>query len=155
MPRPTEASNEDLAVTISQSAEYALRAVVFLADQPDRALSTAHIAQQTHVPQGYLSTRILPALTRAGLVESNPGRAGGIQLTRSPEKISLLDVVSAVDPSRRLLCCPLGLNSHQHELCALHRRLDEAAALAERAFAETTVAEVLGEMSCKPFSESA
>jgi Rrf2 family protein len=139
---------------VSRSAEYALRAVVWLAENPDTTLSAARIAQQTRVPKGYLSTKVVPALTRAGLVESNPGRAGGVRLARSPEAISLLDVVNAVDPCRRVLCCPLGLESHQPELCPLHRRLDEAAAMVEQAFAETTVAEMLME-PVKPFCESA
>jgi Rrf2 family nitric oxide-sensitive transcriptional repressor len=141
---------------ISRSAEYALRAVVWLADHPDTTLSTAQIAGRTQVPQGYLSARILRALTRAGLVESNPGRAGGFRLARSPDKVSLLDVVNAVDPRRRTLCCPLGLASHQHELCPLHRRLDQAAAMVENALAETTIAELLGEHSpVRPLCESA
>lgn len=140
---------------ISRSAEYALRAVVSLAAHPDSGCPTARVAQQTQVPRGYLSAKVLPALVRAGLVESSAGRAGGIRLTRSAEEISLLDVVRAVDSSQRLLCCPLGLKSHQHELCPLHRRLDEAAALTERAFAETTVAEILLETPFRPFCESA
>jgi Rrf2 family protein len=141
-------------VIVSRSAEYALRTVVWLAGHPDTTLSSPRIAEQTQVPQGYLSTKVVPALTRAGLVESNPGRAGGVRLARPPHEISLLDVVRALDPSHRLPHCPLSLKSHQNGWCPLHRRLDEAAAMVERSFAETTVAEILAETSVKPFCES-
>ena len=130
---------------ISRTAEYALRTVIWLAAHPNEKVSTARIAEQPQMPKGYLSTKILPALTRAGLVVSTPGRAGGVQLARDPQEVTLLDVIRAVDPSPRVTCCPLGLEEHAHELCALHRRLDEAAALAERAYAATTVAEVAAE----------
>lgn len=50
----------------SQTAEYALRAVVWLASQPERALNTRQISAATQVPAGYLS-KVLQALARAGL----------------------------------------------------------------------------------------
>ena len=140
---------------ISRTAEYALRTVIWLAAHPDERVSTARIAEQPQMPKGYLSTKILPALTRAGLIQSTAGRAGGVQLAKAPEEITLLEVIRAVDPSPRVACCPLGLEEHQHELCALHRRLDEAAAMAERAYAETTVAEVAAEhAAAEPLCET-
>ncbi len=134
---------------ITQTAEYALRAVVALASSPDVRLSTGRIAGETRVPAGYLS-KVLQELARAGLVESVPGRAGGFRLSRSPGEISLLDVVSAVDPIRRIESCPLELKSHRTELCPLHRRLDRAAQEVERAFAATTIEEILGDTSTVP-----
>jgi len=133
-------------MTISLTAEYALRAIVWLARDPDAPLGTPQIARATHVPAGYLS-RVLQALARAGLVESNPGRSGGFRLMRSPRDVSVLDVVNAVHPVQRITRCPLGLKSHRGQLCPLHRRLDEAAAMVQRAFAETTIAEILAEAS--------
>jgi Rrf2 family protein len=131
---------------ISQSAEYALRAVVRLAEEPDARMSTARIAEATKVPAGYLS-KVLQGLARAGLVVSVPGRIGGFRLNRPPASITVLDVVNAVDPVRRIEKCPLGLRSHHSALCPLHRRLDEAAEAVERAFAATTIAEILEDPS--------
>ncbi len=132
---------------ISKTAEYALRAVVWLAHTPDSPRGTPQAARATRVPAGYLS-RVLQSLARAGLVESSPGRAGGFRLARSPRQISVLDVVNAVDPVQRVARCPLGLKSHRGgRLCPLHRRLDEAAAMVQRAYAETTIAEILTETS--------
>lgn len=131
---------------ISQTAEYALRAVVWLASHPERRFSTAQIAKATQVPAGYLS-KTLQALARAALVESNPGRAGGFRLARAAHEITVLDVVNVVDPVQRIHACPLKLASHRKQLCPLHRRLDAAAAAVERAFAETTIAEVVNDPS--------
>lgn len=129
---------------ISKTAEYALRAVVWLAQTPDTPRGTPQAARATRVPAGYLS-RVLQSLARAGLVESSPGRTGGFRLARPPRRISVLEVVNAVDPVQRVVRCPLGLRSHRGRLCPLHRRLDEAAAMVQRAYAETTIAEILAE----------
>lgn len=131
---------------ISQTAEYALRAVVWLANCPDRAFSTQDISKVTKIPAGYLS-KVLQELARAGLVISNPGRSGGFRLNRPPGDIRVLDVVNAVDPVQRIRRCPLGLRSHGTVLCPLHKRLDDAMATVEHAFASSTIAEVIAEPS--------
>ena len=133
-------------MTICRSAEYGLRAIVWLAAHPDTTVSTSGIADGTQVPPGYLS-KVLQSLGRAGLVESNPGRAGGFRLMRPADEISVLDVVSAVETLERVPHCPLRLKSHRHELCSLHRRLDQVAEMVERAYAEMTIAEIAAETS--------
>ncbi len=132
---------------ISQSAEYALRAVVWLASHPEGALSTPEIARRTAVPPGYLS-KVLQALSRAGLVASTPGRTGGFVLAREPHRISVLDVINAVGRVQRIERCPLGRETHGDHLCPLHQRLDDVLAQAERVLAQTTVAEVLKGSAC-------
>jgi hypothetical protein len=51
--------------------------------------------------------------------------------------------VDAVDPIQRFAECPLGIATHGKRLCPLHHRLDQAAAMVEKAFGDTTVAELL------------
>ncbi|MBK6733149.1 MAG: Rrf2 family transcriptional regulator [bacterium] len=127
---------------ISQTTEYALRAVVWLARQPDELQGTKKISEAIQVPSGYLS-KVLQKLTRAGLVISSPGRGGGFRLARKSEDIRVLDVVNAVDPLQRIQSCPLGLASHGSNLCALHRKLDDDLARTEKAFASTTISDLL------------
>lgn len=127
---------------ISQTAEYALRAIVFLAMNPDGAFTTQQIAQTTKVPSAYLS-KVLKSLVRAGLVQSQRGLGGGFVLTKSAEDLNILEVLNAVDPIQRIRSCPLGLTAHGTVLCALHKRLDDATAVIEKSFADTTIAEVL------------
>jgi Rrf2 family transcriptional regulator, nitric oxide-sensitive transcriptional repressor len=130
----------------SQTTEYALRAVVWLASHHARPQTTQQIAAATRVPAGYLS-KVMQALGRAGLVNSQRGLYGGFTLARPPGSIRVLEVLNAVDPVQRIKTCPLNLKSHGRELCALHRRIDDAIAHIEKAFSESTLADLLAESS--------
>lgn len=128
---------------ISQTAEYALRAIVYLADQQEPR-TTQQIAQVTRVPAGYLS-KVLQSLARGGLVTSQRGLHGGFRLAQSAKEVTVWQVIDAVDPLQRIRSCPLGLKSHGVNLCPMHRRLDDALAMVETAFRASTVAELLEE----------
>ncbi|MBS2004317.1 MAG: Rrf2 family transcriptional regulator [Cyanobacteria bacterium SZAS LIN-5] len=127
---------------ISQTAEYALRAVVFLAMNPGGAYTTLEIASATKVPAAYLS-KVLKSLVRAGLILSQRGLGGGFTLAKPPENLSILQVLNAVDPIQRIRTCPLGIEAHGTTLCALHKRLDDATASIEKAFGDTTIGDLL------------
>lgn len=130
----------------SQTVEYALRAVVHLAFESPGASTTARIAEATKVPKDYLA-KILQGLSREGIVKTQRGVGGGVTLATSPEKLTILDVVNAVEPIGRIRTCPLGLRTHGVRLCPLHKRLDDALAQVEEAFRSTTLAEVLADPS--------
>ena len=129
---------------ISQTIEYALRAVVHLASESPRPRTTDQIAEITRVPRAYLS-KVLQSLSRAGIVHSQRGLGGGITLTKPPAELTILEVVNAVEPIQRIRTCPLGLEAHGIHLCPLHKRLDNAMAMVENAFANSTLAEILAE----------
>jgi Rrf2 family protein len=126
---------------ISQTVEYALRAVVFLADRGEPCTTRA-IAERTKVPPAYLA-KVLHALGRAGLVGARRGPGGGCVLAKPPAGLTVWEVVDAVEPLQRIRACPLGLDAHRGRLCPLHKRLDDALALVEHAFRTTTVGELL------------
>jgi Rrf2 family protein len=128
----------------SQTVEYALRAVVHLADQAPAPRTTDQIAAATRVPKAYLS-KVLQSLSRADIVRSQRGVGGGMTLAKGPAELTILEVVNAVEPLQRIRTCPLGLAAHGVRLCPLHRRLDNALAMVEEAFGGTTLAEVLAE----------
>ena len=56
-------------------------------------------------------------------------------------------MVNAVAPIQRIRTCPLGIRSHGNVLCPVHKRLDNAIALVERAFKQSTIADMLNEPS--------
>lgn len=127
---------------ISQTTEYALRAVVWLASHPDRPLTAQQIAEATRVPAGYLA-KVLQGLSRAGLLRSQRGLGGGFTLARSSSDLSVWEVVQAVDPIRRITACPLGFEAHGARLCALHQELDDAIARLEKHFSRTSIASLI------------
>ncbi|WP_425613791.1 Rrf2 family transcriptional regulator [Anatilimnocola sp. NA78] len=131
---------------LSQTVEYALRAVVHLASMAPAARTTDQICKATLVPRAYLS-KVLQSLARGGIVQSTRGLGGGVSLLKTPDKLTILEVVNAVEPIQRIRTCPLGLPGHGTHLCPLHRRVDNALALMEQAFETTTLAEVLAEPS--------
>lgn len=130
----------------SQTVEYALRAVVYLAGQSPEARTTDQISEATQVPKPYLS-KVLQNLGRGGIVRSQRGIGGGVTLVKTPDELTILDVVDAVEPIERIETCPLDLKSHGKHLCPLHRRMDDALAMVQDAFQKTTLAEVLAEPS--------
>src|SRR5215475_712638 len=131
------------APMFSRTTEYALRAVVYLAAQAGEARTIGQIAAATRVPTDYLS-KVMQNLRRAGLVHSQRGLHGGFTLSVQPDELTVYDVVQAVDPIRRIEKCPLGIKDHIN-LCPLHRRLDEAMDMVERALKASTIAELLVE----------
>ena len=130
----------------SNTVEYALRAIVYLAYESPDACTTAAIATATKIPKDYLA-KILQGLAKKKLVTTQRGLGGGVTLARPPAEMTILDVVNAVEPIERIHSCPLGLAAHGVNLCPLHKRMDEAMAAVEKAFRETTLAEVLAEPS--------
>lgn len=131
----------------SQTAEYALRAVVMLAHlESDGPVGSSVLAVKSQVPPSYLA-KILQALVRAGIVYSKRGVGGGFTMVKEPDELTVLEVINAVDPIQRIRGCPLGLKSHCRKLCPMHARLDEAMALVETVLGKSTIAELLGDTS--------
>lgn len=94
---------------ISLTSEYALRALIYLAQHADEwPVPGRTIAKETKVPRKYLSS-ILGDLVRAGVLDSTPGPGGGFSMVRSPKKTLLIEVLapfeSSLDTPRP---CPFG-----------------------------------------------
>ncbi len=130
---------------ISQTVEYALRAIVTIAQHEGQPCTAARqISEITQVPAPYLS-KLMQGLVRANIVRSQRGLHGGFVLVQKPQELAIWNVVDAVDPFRRIHECPLGIKSHGSVLCPLHRQLDDAMAMVEKQFRNTTIADVLAE----------
>jgi Rrf2 family nitric oxide-sensitive transcriptional repressor len=131
-------------LVFSQTAEYTLRVVVFLATLGGRPATTRQIAATTRVPEGYLA-KIIQTLSRAGLIIAQRGPGGGSVLAKGADEISMFDVIEAVAPLPRILTCPLGLPSHGTRLCPVHKKLDDAMATLSQTFKDATIADLLAQ----------
>jgi len=109
----------------SQTTEYALRAMAWLALSPETLVPTVTLAEKTLVPSHYLA-KVLQQLSSANLVTGRRGVRGGYKLARPADSITLMDVVRSVTRLERIRTCPLGISTHGPNLCPLHRMMDEA-----------------------------
>ena len=82
---------------ITRQADYAIRAVRYLAKQgPNQRSATSTVAQEMKIPPSFLA-KIISQLSIAGLLHTSRGARGGVTLARDPGEISMLDVVEAID----------------------------------------------------------
>jgi Rrf2 family protein len=92
---------------ITRQADYALRAMLYLAQlEPSQRAATSQIAEEQHIPPSFLA-KIISQLSIAGLIHTSRGARGGVSLAHSPEEISILEVVEAIDG-------PIALNECTH-----------------------------------------
>ena len=106
---------------LTQTAEYALRAMAYLANLPDgQAIRARDLAVPTAIPPHYLS-KLMRHLVVAGLVHSQKGHHGGFMLAHPKEKITLEAVLAAANVSLVADECAFGWkrcnNGHP---CPLH-----------------------------------
>jgi len=128
---------------ISSTSEYALRIVALLATSADYSASREELAVGTKVPRGYL-VKVMKQLDQAGIIASQRGRGGGYRLLKTPDELTVYDVIVAIEELPRIENCPLGRPDHI-KLCPLHKRLDDAAAQVEQAYRETLIGELIAE----------
>jgi Rrf2 family protein len=82
---------------ITRQADYALRAVIYLSRLgPEQRAATSQIAIDQRIPPSFLA-KIVSQLSVAGLLQTSRGARGGVSLARSPQEISVLEVVEAID----------------------------------------------------------
>jgi Rrf2 family transcriptional regulator, nitric oxide-sensitive transcriptional repressor len=128
---------------LTQTADYALRGLIYLAHDPDDGYhQTRDLAGTLNVPYNYLG-KILQLLGHAGIVESQRGMNGGFRLCRLPDQIRLYDVLAAIDAVPKDPECPLLTGGRQRELCLIHRRFASLTAAYIRFLKETTLEDVL------------
>jgi Rrf2 family protein len=82
---------------INRQTDYAVRVVLALAKHGDEArLSSTEIRQEMLIPKAFMS-RIVAQLSRSGLINTFPGRDGGLMLPRPASQITLRDIVEAFE----------------------------------------------------------
>jgi Rrf2 family protein len=131
---------------ITQTADYAVRTVVYLALHGNGGpVAASVIAKEMIIPSDYIS-KVVQALARAGLVESVAGRNGGAQLARAPGELSMLEIVEAVDGPVTLTRCVTRPGACPRDTyCVVHGFWQTAQDGLVGLLSKTTIAEI-----CRP-----
>jgi Rrf2 family protein len=112
-----------------------------LASRPEYTSTISDMSEATQVPAPYLR-KVLNRLRDAEIIGTQRGTGGGIYLKADPEELTILKVLTAVDPIKRIERCPLGLPEH-FKLCPLHSEINEAILQVESVLNSKTLADLL------------
>lgn len=136
---------------LSQTAEHALRAMLYLGGRSDAGLTPAsQVAAALGTPPNYTG-KTLRQLARKGLLRSVRGPHGGFALLEEPSAISIARLVEAVDEvAERPAVCLLGDRAcDARRPCEAHRRWAEVQKRTHELLERTTLADLLGNEATK------
>jgi Rrf2 family protein len=105
---------------VTKETDYAVRCILYLARKKGQRTVVDEISTQMLIPKHYLA-KILQRLVRAGIVESTRGIGGGYRLLGLPSKLSLLDIMIAIQGAAPINVCALDRRSCQlSSSCSVH-----------------------------------
>lgn len=106
---------------LSTRGKYAMYAMYYLASHAGEGPQTLQSISAVGVPKQYLE-QILGNLRRAGLVSTVRGAQGGYQLARSPQEMSMLDIIDAAEgPIELSECAGAEHACHRSGTCSMRR----------------------------------
>lgn len=131
---------------LSRSCTYGLQAALFLASREDAAYVPIQRISERLGLSFYFLTKVLQHLSHDGLLRSLRGPNGGVALTRSPDRITLKEVIVAIDGPELFEGCVLGLpGCGEQKPCPLHAAWSEVRGCLGVVFEETTLAALVAE----------
>ena len=128
---------------LSKKADYGLIALKHLARHAEESVSAREIAKEYRIP-GELLAKIMQRLARKGLVVSQQGTHGGYLLGRDPSRISIVDVIEALDGPIGITPCERGSSCEQMEKCSVKDPLMAVRAKMVRVLSDTSIYELAG-----------
>ena len=131
---------------LTKDTDYAVRAIVYLARNSDGYKSSREISESEGIPLQFLR-RILQKLTRAGLITSREGVAGGVKLDAKPGRIRVSDIIKIFQGDIELSECMFRKRLCAHRAtCVLRARIQSIEAMVNKEFEKVTIATLVSEM---------
>ncbi len=132
---------------LTSFTDFGLRMLMRLASAPERAFSSAELADEFNLSRNHLA-KIIQHLAHAGLLETRRGGAGGVKLAKAPDDISLGSLIALLEQNQSLVACFAG----DREACSLDGRcrLKGKLRAAEAAFIATLERSTLAEIALPP-----
>jgi len=127
---------------IPRKIEYALRAMIYMADRPGGVVRGTEIARHEQIPKYYLE-KVIRDLMRRGLVNARRGPGGGYQLGRSADRITFRDIIEAVEGPIKLNVCTDGSSSCALQpTCRMYRVWEKGQRVLLEVFSDTSLSEI-------------
>ncbi len=127
---------------LSNTSEYAIRILSFMARNPERKYTAKYLIEQLKISDKYLR-RILTILSREGIIISIQGRDGGYTFQKKIRDIFLSDIINATEGMEKYLGCVLGFSECSDENpCSFHTKWVATRATIIQNFQETTLADL-------------
>jgi Rrf2 family iron-sulfur cluster assembly transcriptional regulator len=105
---------------LSNTSEYALRILSFMAKEPERKYSAKYLVETLKISDKYLR-RLMTDLSKAGFIKSTQGRFGGYSFAKKLNEIILADIIDSVDGMEKYMGCVLGFQQCSDENpCVMH-----------------------------------
>lgn len=131
-------------IRLNKLTDYAVVLLTELAARPDAVSSASALSGATRVPEATVG-RVLKMLARAGLVRSERGATGGYALTRAPERITVVEIITAVEGPVSLVECldPGESQCGVEAFCQMRGRWDAVNGAIQRALGGLTLADMM------------
>jgi Rrf2 family protein len=137
----------------TKRVDYGLMAMHYIAfHQGKGSISAKRIAEEFNIPTELLA-KILQRLAKQGLIVSHNGPKGGYALARTPEKITVGQVVRALEGPIHIVSCMEDLTCPQFPRCNLRRPVQKIQAKLSDLLDAMTVAELDSEAVLMPSTE--
>lgn len=134
---------------LSNSSQYAIRILAYMADKKDsKLLNATELAKTLYIPYKFL-TKIMTELVKSGLVISIRGRDGGYKFKKKTSEIMVSDILAIFNDSIKNEQCVLGIGFCNGLCkCALHDQWVEPRHLLQKMFEESSLEDIAGK-GCK------
>lgn len=134
---------------LSATCKYGIRAVIFIASKPEQKINTGlkEIAGKLNIPQPYLA-KILQVLARKKILHSAKGPHGGFYLLIPASKLTLMDIIDAIDGRNFFDSCYVtgercNFDKPGEGLCILHNDLRKEKVRLESFFSSRTIEDLV------------
>ncbi len=128
---------------VTRKMDYGLRILLTLGCRPNDRLTSEELAEIIEVPRQF-TLKIAQSLTKAGIIKTQRGVGGGIQLAKDPEAITLHDIFYATDTPRALNECLINPSScTRSKFCAPYQALKEIQLILDEHLNRVTLGELI------------
>jgi len=114
-------------INISEAASLALHGLILIAKNQPMRMNVKVLAEELNASQTHLA-KVFQKLSKAGLVRSVRGPAGGFDLNNPAEEITFLEIYEIIDGKITLSDCPLGKNHCAFQSCIFDNELNRISA---------------------------